>query len=109
MVSPVPLAPAPLAESALSNCTVFLAVGEDLFVGVSLFNGLGLFWKKKKKNNSDLCYAAFHGKPAGLASVVFAVRLKPRPPGVAWGWDMGKGPRLMGAPGMSARGSGGKV
>lgn len=30
------LVPAPLAESALSNCIVFLAVGEDLFVGVSL-------------------------------------------------------------------------
>lgn len=30
------LSPVPLAESASSNCTVFLAVGEDLFVGVSL-------------------------------------------------------------------------
>lgn len=36
MISPSLLSLAPLAESALSNCTVFLAVGENLFVGVSL-------------------------------------------------------------------------
>lgn len=37
-----------------------------------LFNGLGLFWKKKKnkkqkqKKNSELCYATLHGKPNSL-------------------------------------------
>ena len=43
-----------------------------------LFNGLGLFWKKKKKKeqtnekDSDLCYTTFPEKPNDPAFVAFA-------------------------------------